>query len=153
MNNDISLIVKRTAEKLLKGVSKISVYKSSKYLILYYIDEKIMNTPEAKNQLSISLNEIEACRGSVENYLQNRVKLFIELYDFLRNIMPEIQFISEDENTIGVTFHKDYMKDEELVRLYFEKQIFSDFVNNPEETKDNFLGETKKREKIIQDAV
>lgn len=148
---DLVNIMRRTAEKILNN-TKISVYKSANSLVMSYAAPKMSKMDSARNQLSISVPEIEAYKGEPQEFLKKRVELFIELFKFLKNIMPEIVFISEDTDTIGVSFKKVENKKEEIVRLYYEKQIFSHFEEDPATIKMNFIKETKKRQKLLKDA-
>lgn len=155
--SNVHLILRRVAEKLLPDILKqrnvISAYRSNKAVVLLYNDEKLMSSRDYKNQLSISMEELKILHGDIEEYLTKRVKLFIALDSFLRTVIPEINFISEDQNTIGITFHKEYMGETEVARLYYEKTLLSNFVNEPDKTKDHFLDEFGKSEKLIADKV
>ncbi len=143
---DITLLTRKIGEKLLPGI-RIHVYKSSEAVVLSYKSSDMPKDFNVKNQLSVSFKEIEKYNGPVEKCLEKRIKMFSQLYKFLNNVMPEIIFISEDEYSIGVNFKKPGNK--EFLRLYYEKQLFSHFIENPDEIVNKFVKETQKRKQLL----
>jgi len=154
---NIHTILRRIGEKVFPEIinqrNQISCYKAGKSVILSYNDPALMKSKEAKNRLSISFGEMEKYEGTTEEYLSIRVKLFKELDGFLRKIVPEIQSITEDTDSIGITFNKNSSSGNEYLRFYYEKTLFNDFNENPEETKDSFLKELQKKEENIKRVV
>ncbi len=144
---DISLLTRKIAEDLFPGI-RFHVYKSSEAVIISYKPSKIDEKANVKNQLSVAFKEIEKYNGPVEQYLKKRINMFSGLYNFLCGVMPEIIFISEDEYSIGVNFKKKNNKG--FLRLYYEKQLFSRFIETPEEIVKKFVKETEKRKQLLK---
>jgi hypothetical protein len=152
LSNDVSLILRKTAEKLLP-YNRVSVYKSPKAVVLSYFSAKKNQDNNEKNTLSIPFSDIEKYKGPVEDYLTRRVELFKGLFTFLKDIMPDIAFISEDESTVGVTIKTSVKNSDDYIRLYYEKDLFQDFRDDPTKTKKIFFNELEKKESMIKNAI